>query len=119
MVNLPVAGEFDFGFSRAARSLLGHLWTIGPALSVWPRPLDRTSGRPFQTTLEDPVMGTVRLTGLLDEPDGASMLLLILHGSGSNADSPQLASMTRAARAAGIASLRLSLRGADLSGDDI
>jgi hypothetical protein len=64
-------------------------------------------------------MGPVRLTGILDEPAGADSLLLIVHGHGANANAGVCSKMARAARRAGIASLRLSLRGADLSGDDI
>ena len=64
-------------------------------------------------------MGPVRLTGILDEPPGATRLLLIVHGHGSDARTRRCAVMARAAHEAGIASLRLSLRGADLSGDDI
>jgi hypothetical protein len=64
-------------------------------------------------------MGPVRLTGILDEPAGADSLLLIVHGHGANANSGVCSKMARAARQAGIASLRLSQRGADLSGDDI
>jgi predicted alpha/beta-fold hydrolase len=69
--------------------------------------------------VDDKTMGAVRLTGILDEPDGADSLVLIVHGYGSDAHSPHCAAMARAARLAGAASLRLSLRGADLSGEDI
>jgi len=75
-------------------------------------------GKPFTTTLNDAVMGSVRLTGILDEPSSDSLVLTI-HGHGSNANSRSCADMARAARHAGIASLRLSQRGADLSGEDI
>src|SRR5262249_55034535 len=120
LVNLPVAGDLDFGFARALRSMLGHLWTVGPALKqTCFRRRERVAARPFQTVIHDRVMGPVRLTGFLEEPAGADSILLIVHGSGGNADSPQLIEMARAASDAGIASLRLSLRGADLSGDDI
>ena len=48
-------------------------------------------------------MGAVRLTGILDEPDGADSLVLIVHGYGSDAHSPHCAAMARAARLAGAA----------------
>ena len=118
-VNLPIEGTFESAFARAARSLRGHMWTVTPFLQDTFRAPLRTLGRPFRATLQDPLMGTVRLTGTLDEPADAKSLLLIVHGYGGSANSSQCIAMARAAHKAGVASLRLSLRGADLSGDDI
>jgi uncharacterized protein len=113
------AAGSDFACRRWLTSTFGHLWTVFPA--VWHEFADFAPrfGRPFSTVLHDSTMGAVRLSGLLDEPADTDSLVLIVHGYGSHALSPQCAAMARAARAAGIASLRLSLRGADLSGDDI
>ena len=69
--------------------------------------------------MTDPVMGHVRLTGLLSEVTGADTIVLIVHGLSGNAASPYCASAARAAEQAGFSSLRLSLRGADYSGEDI
>lgn len=69
--------------------------------------------------MRDPVMGHVRLTGLLSEVAGADTIVLIVHGLSGNAASPYCASAARAAQQAGFSSLRLSLRGADYSGEDI
>jgi predicted alpha/beta-fold hydrolase len=64
-------------------------------------------------------MGEVRLTGLLSEVAGSETIVLIVHGLSGNAMSPYCARAARAAQRAGFSSLRLSLRGADYSGEDI
>jgi len=55
-------------------------------------------------------MGTVRLTGILDEPENADSLVLIVHGYGSNAGSQRCSDMARAARQAGLASRWVRVR---------
>src|SRR5215813_11497665 len=97
----------------------GHLWTIAPALLALVRPPTSPQSRSFLTALKDPVMGQVRLTGLLSEVAGSETIVLIAHGLSGNAMSPYCALAARAARQAGFSSLRLSLRGADYSGEDI
>jgi predicted alpha/beta-fold hydrolase len=69
--------------------------------------------------VQDPLIGPVRLSGLFDDVPGADTLVLIVHGLGGSAASAYCAAGSRAARRAGFASLRLSLRGADLSGEDL
>jgi predicted alpha/beta-fold hydrolase len=64
-------------------------------------------------------LGPVRLTGLLSEIAGSETILLIVHGLSGNALSPYCARAARAAGQIGLSSLRLSLRGADYSGEDI
>ena len=97
----------------------GHLWTIAPALLALVRPPTSPQARSFRTALKDPVMGQVRLTGLLSEVAGSETIVLIVHGLSGNAMSPYCASAASAAARAGFSSLRLSLRGADYSGEDI
>ncbi len=109
--------------ARSSRRLLpgiaGHLWTIVPALFSFLHPPATPREREFHTTVKDPCLGSVRLTGLLSEVEGAETLVLIVHGLSGNASSPYCASAAQAAANAGFASLRLSLRGADYSGEDI
>jgi predicted alpha/beta-fold hydrolase len=59
------------------------------------------------------------LTGLLSEIAGSETLLLIVHGLAGNALSPYCARAAAAAAQSGYSSLRLSMRGADYSGEDI
>lgn len=106
-----------------ARRLLarsaGHLWTIAPAVLSALKPSASLQTRLFRTILDDPAVGPVRLTGLLSEVAGSETILLIVHGLSGNAMSPYCASAAQAAAQAGFSSLRLSLRGADCSGEDI
>jgi predicted alpha/beta-fold hydrolase len=75
--------------------------------------------KPFETVLHDATLGTVRLSGLLSEIAGSETILLIVHGLSGNALSPYCARAASAAARASFSSLRLSLRGADYSGEDI
>jgi len=104
---------------RLMDRIAGHLWTLAPALLSFLRPPARLQARAFQTVLQDPAMGPVRLTGLLSEVAGSETIVLIVHGLSGNAMSPYCASAAQAAAQAGLSSLRLSLRGADYSGEDI
>src|SRR4051812_24744573 len=102
---------FDLGLKRRLSALAGHAWTVVPALKQAFLSSTPPFGKPFTTLLHDSTLGPVRLSGILDEPTGAKAVMLIVHGHGSNATSPQCATMARAAHDAGLASLRLSLRG--------
>lgn len=97
----------------------GHLWTVVPGILALIRRPAQPRARLFRTVITDPVMGYVRLTGLLSEVSGADTIVLIVHGLSGNAESAYCARAARAAAHAGFSSLRLSLRGADYSGEDI
>src|SRR5262249_52678239 len=97
----------------------GHFWTVAGSLAGSLLPAGADPARPFRATAHDPVAGPVRLSGLLDAVPGAETLVLIIHGLGGSALAPYCAAGARAARQAGYASLRLSLRGADMSGEDL
>ncbi len=99
--------------------IAGHLWTVAPSLLAFLRPPAGPQARTFRTSLKDPVVGQVRLTGLLSEVAGSETIVLIAHGLSGNAMSPYCALAASAAAQAGFSSLRLSLRGADYSGEDI
>jgi len=112
------ATHFRHRARRRISSVAGHLWTIVPALVTSLQQAPERC-RPFATVLKDPVQGPVRLTGFLTEIAESDTIVLIVHGLSGNATSPYCLSAARAARQAGFSSLRLSLRGADYSGEDI
>jgi predicted alpha/beta-fold hydrolase len=99
--------------------LSGHFWTVTPAMLAGVRSPAGPEARPFDTVLHDTTLGSVRLSGLLSEVAGSGTILLIVHGLSGNALSPYCARAAHAATRAGFSSLRLSLRGADYSGEDI
>lgn len=99
-------------------NLHGHAWTVRPFLEHVTRPGGTPSSRHFRASLEDPVRGTVRVTGRLG-PDLSDELLIVVHGLGGSATSHYTHFATRAASRAGISCLRLELRGAARNGDDV
>ncbi|HTV22096.1 MAG TPA: alpha/beta fold hydrolase [Polyangiaceae bacterium] len=75
--------------------------------------------RPWSGQVADERWGTVRLSGQLHVPPGAKSVLLNLHGLGGNSESPYVEPGVGAAAALGWACLRLNMRGADGSGEDL
>jgi predicted alpha/beta-fold hydrolase len=101
-------------------SVTGHFWTLAAHLGrSWFRPVPPSPARAWATTIDDPAAGPVRLTGALTEPPGASAVIVVIHGLGGSADSLYVCAAARAAAAAGLACLRLNLRGADRRGEDV
>lgn len=102
------------------RSFHGHLWTVAPHLA-WtfggaePGPRDE----PWDTTVLDPALGSVRLTGWLRARPYSDTLAVIIHGLGGSADSRYMLRTAKAAHDAGLSYLRLNMRGADRSGEDL
>lgn len=99
---------------------LPHLWTLGPRLRHAVRPRPNPGSMPWETVVEDPKLGPVRLTGRLREVpgDAGDELLVLVHGLGGSTDSHYMIKGAEAAEAAGLSCLRLHLRGADRQGED-
>ena len=100
-------------------SLAGHLWTITPNLRHRLAPVAPPPGEPWSAELRDPVMGTIWLTGSLRAPPRARAVLVIVHGLSGSERSHYVARAAWAADRAGLACLRLNLRGADGRGEDL
>lgn len=97
----------------------GHAWTVLSHLRDLVRPPEPPPATAWTTELTDPQVGTVRLSGLIDHVQDAERILIVLHGMGGSAERAYCAHAAASARAAGMSSLRLNLRGADGSGEDI
>jgi len=67
----------------------------------------------------DEAWGPVRLGGRLQSAPGCERLVVVVHGLGGCSESHYAKRVARAAFEAGLSCLRLGLRGADLSGEDI
>jgi predicted alpha/beta-fold hydrolase len=103
-----------------AARLLGHFWTTLPNLLHRVRPLAEPPSRAWSTMADDGPQGRpVRLSGRLSENGKRDTLVLILHGLGGAAGSGYCVRTARAVARQGWASLRLNLRGADGSGEDL
>jgi len=105
----------------------GHLRTLRARLARAIRPTEPAPSVPWETVLEDPQVGSVRLTGRLQAPPGSRAIAVLVHGLGGCADSDYLVRMARAIHdradrpGAGdepLACLRLNLRGSDRLGED-
>ncbi len=94
----------------------GHIWTAWGHLRDRLQPT-RLLANAWQTELDDRVLGSIRLTGWLDQPESDTLALLV-HGMGGHSESGYVMRMAAAAHRRGYATLRLSLRGADRSGAD-
>lgn len=99
-------------------TLAGHLWTLLPHLRdrLWP-PTPPPS-RAWSTAVEG-ALGRVLLRGALHVPQGARDLVVLIHGLGGCASSSYLLRAAAVAARSGVASLRLSLRGAEGDGADL
>src|SRR6185436_15956713 len=100
-----------------ANDLLSHLWTLGPRLAHAVRPPRVPDSLPWETVVQDPQVGPVRLTGRLRELPGDELLVLV-HGLGGSSTSVYMLQGAEAAEAAGLSCLRVNLRGADRLGED-
>src|SRR5215813_2455789 len=108
----PIEGG---GFRRAQ----GHCLTIFPGLLKYVKRWRAAEERVVYSSVADPARGTVALSGLYAEVAGADTLAIIVHGHGGNAGKPYCHSAALAAPECGFSSLRISLWGADLAGENI
>ncbi len=104
---------------RLRGALTGHVWTVLPHLRHRWRHGDAPADRPWSTTVVDPRLGPVRLTGALREKPGADTVALVVHGLGGNADAGYCLDAADAISREGWACLRINMRGADGLGQDL
>jgi predicted alpha/beta-fold hydrolase len=97
----------------------GHLWTIVPHFVrglATARPL---STRVATVRVDDATLGDVQVRAHIDEVPGADALVVVVHGLGGSASSPYCVRAAAAIVAAGATCVRVDLRGADGSGEDV
>jgi predicted alpha/beta-fold hydrolase len=97
----------------------GHAWTVWPRVRERFRPLRLAATHLWSAEVADPAVGPVKLTGRIDHVERARAIVIVVHGMGGSADRGYCAAAAAAARVAGMSSLRLNLRGADGSGEDL
>lgn len=96
----------------------GHFWTLGPYLRYNLLPPEVPEWQPWETNVDDEVVGKIQLSGRLSRGFGSRTLVVVVHGLGGSATSYYALNAAAAAARAGIDNLRLNLRGADRSGAD-
>ncbi len=97
----------------------GHFWTLLPQLAHTISPEHAPRDEPWETHLDDPTMGRLRLTGWIKARPHHDTLFVLIHGLGGSHDSRYVLSMARACDRAGVSYMRFNMRGADRSGEDI
>src|SRR5690606_32493426 len=98
--------------------LFGHAATLGPFFKRALAPLVRPTTEPWSVTLEDPDVGTVRLSGRALGHDSPSAVLIV-HGLGGSVESGYMAGALTEAERTRTRCLLLNTRGSDRSGQDI
>lgn len=101
------------------RAFFGHFWTVTPHLAHAMRPSPVPRDEPWDAVVIDPDLGALRLTGWLRDRPGSEACVVVIHGLGGNVESRYVIELARAADAGGLSYLRLNLRGADRSGEDL
>lgn len=99
--------------------LQGHRWTLEPYVRSLVAPLPAAPSRRIRVPFHDPARGEIGITGRLGPEPPGDELLVAIHGLGGHAGSYYMHRAAHAARQAGIGCLRMNMRGADRSGDDI
>lgn len=100
-------------------TLQGHFWTLAPHISHLLQPTAPLRDAPWDATVVDPDRGELRLTGWLRQRSLSDALVVVIHGLGGDTESRYVLRTARSADEAGLSYLRLNMRGADRSGEDI
>lgn len=98
--------------------LSGHFWTAYPYVRNRVVRFGDRCAEPWATTLLDPQVGAVRLTGRLDRVPHSEAAVVVVHGLGGDPESFYCRAAAAALVKAGFTVLRLALRGADGQGED-
>lgn len=98
--------------------LHGHFWTVAPWLFHTIRPAPQPPTSLFSVRVADPKAGAARLSGRMRHLREVKSLLVVVHGLGGSAESHYMRNAAAAAERAGLACLRLNLRGAGGGGAD-
>ena len=95
------------------RWLYSHFWTVFPHLAGQFISEPEGIQVPWQTTFDDPIMGTTPASGIFHPTPDARALVVLIHGLGSGPGASYVIRATHEFVAAGYAVLRLAHRGAN------
>ncbi len=97
----------------------GHYWTVAPWLKHQLRAPPLPPSSAFSVHVDESPAGPVRLLGRLRHRADATSILVVVHGLGGTSESHYVIEAAARAERAGLACLRLNLRGASGDGADI
>lgn len=100
------------------RPAIGHFWTLASYLRNFVSPPQPPASSEWRLTVSDPEVGDVRLSGRLTRVEG-DRLVVALHGIAGCSESAYSVGVADAAARAGVSCLRLNMRGADRTGEDL
>jgi predicted alpha/beta-fold hydrolase len=116
MAKTPASALYDL---PVRQSLHGHFWTLAPHVVHLVAPERAPLDEPWETHVDDPRLGSLRLTGRLRARTGGDSIVVLIHGLGGSAESRYVLRAARACDEHGLSYLRFNMRGADRSGEDI
>jgi uncharacterized protein len=99
-------------------ALLGHFYTIAPVVRHTLKPRKLSESKTVEVSVDDPMFDSVRLSGRLHEALSET-LIVVVHGLGGDVESHYVLDAAAAGEAAGVDVLRIHLRGADRTGEDL
>ncbi|WP_437946833.1 alpha/beta fold hydrolase [Sorangium sp. So ce296] len=99
--------------------LHGHFWTIAPWLKHQLRAPPLPPSSPFSVNVDESPAGPVRLLGRVRHREGATSILVAVHGLGGTLESHYVVEAAAQAERAGLSCLRVNLRGAGGDGADL
>jgi predicted alpha/beta-fold hydrolase len=106
-------------FNQLKKRIAGHAWTIAPTLRHRIFPRRAPEAAPWSMTVDDPDVGAVEVYGRYRRRADSDTLVVIVHGLGGHSDSPYAVDAAISVEQAGHSCLRLSLRGAQSTGEDL
>jgi predicted alpha/beta-fold hydrolase len=95
----------------------GHFWTVAPRLLPG-RLATGLHDERWRGVVVDPERGAIPLDGWLSPGTDRRTVVVLVHGLGGSSQSPYLSGTAAACQAAGLATLRLGLRGSDGNAGD-
>ncbi len=101
------------------RRAIGHVRTVAPTLRQKVAPPTPPPAELWRATVANDRGDDIVYTGLLSEQGRRETLVVLLHGLGGDVERGYCVAAASAARRAGLACLRLPLRGADGTGKDL
>lgn len=107
------------GRGGLVQRVMGHWWTVAPAMRHKVIPDDGPDAVPWRAELPNEDGEPIVRSGAFADVEGKRQLVVILHGLGGQIDGGYCVKAARAARRANLPTLRLALRGADGRGADL